>query len=97
MQERILCTTSLVITSRSRTGPWQVSQAAPAVGVHTVAEVDESREPIDADPGNRLLLFGGGGQLLDVRTVGLDRLVTAHAETLRGIPHELAGVGVLVA
>src|SRR6266850_6686124 len=65
--------------------------------MHTVAEIDVRRDLIDADPGNRLLLSGGGGHLLDVRTVYLYRLVTAHAEALRGKPHELAGVGVSVA
>src|SRR5260221_6656923 len=66
-------------------------------GMHAMAEIDVSRDLIDADPRNRLLLSGGGGHLLDVRTVHLYRLVTAHAETLRGKPHELAGVGVSVA
>ena len=65
-------------------------------GVHTMAEVNESREAVDADPGNRLLLFGGGGELLNVRTIGLDGLVTGHAKTLRRIPHQLTRFGVLV-
>src|SRR4051812_25291005 len=65
--------------------------------VHTVAEVDVLRELIDADPRDRLLVSGRGGESLDVWAVGLDRLVTAHAEGFRRKTHELAGVGVLVA
>src|SRR6476619_5267479 len=60
--------------------------------VAAVAEIDVGRELVDADPENRLLRFGGGGQLLDVRTVGLDQPVTAHAEALRGEAHELTRV-----
>src|SRR5262245_7527827 len=66
-------------------------------GVDSVAEVDVGRQLIDADPWDRLLVSGGGSQLLDVRTVCLYRLMAAHAETLRGKPHELAGIGVRVA
>src|SRR5689334_1528972 len=66
-------------------------------GVHTMAEVNESREAVDADPGNRLPLFGGGGELLNLRTIGLDRLVTGHAKFLRRIPHELTRFGVFMA
>ena len=65
--------------------------------VHPVTEVNVSRDPVDADPWYRLLVFGGGSHLLNLRTVGLYGLMTAHAETLRGKPHELAGVGVSVA
>jgi len=65
-------------------------------GVHTMAEVNEGREAVDSDPENRPLLFGGGGELLNVRTIGLDDLVTGHAKTLRRIPHELTRFGVPV-
>jgi hypothetical protein len=65
-------------------------------GVHTMTEVNESREVIDADPRNRLLLFGGCGELLNVRTIGLDGLVAGHTKSLRRIPHELTRFGVLV-
>ena len=64
--------------------------------VHTMAEVNESREPIDADPRKRRLLSGGGSQLSDVRTVGLYRLMAAHAETLGRIPHDLTRIKVFV-
>src|SRR5947209_1287032 len=65
-------------------------------GVNTMTEVNESREAVDADPGSRLLLFRGGGELLNVRTIGLDRLVTGHAKTLCRIPHEFTRFGILV-
>ena len=65
--------------------------------MYTMAEVNERRELIDADPRNRPLLFGGGRQFLDVRAVRLYRLVTAHAETFRWKGHQLARVRILVA
>src|SRR5699024_10161466 len=70
--------------------------ACPGFGVHTMAEVNESREPIDLHPRYRLLLLGGGCEFLNVRAVGLDGLVTRHAKTLRRIRHELTRFGVLV-
>ena len=65
--------------------------------VHSVAEVDECRDPVDADPWNWLFLFGCGSYLLNVRTVSFDGLVAAHAETLRRKPHEFTRVGISVA
>lgn len=64
--------------------------------VHTVAEENVRRDPVDADPRNRLLLSGGGSHLLNVRTVSLYRLVAAHAETLRRKPHKFARFSVSV-
>lgn len=66
------------------------------LGVHTVAEVNEARESIDANPGDRRLLLGGCSKFLDVRTLGLDGLMTGHAKTLRRISHELTRFGVFV-
>ena len=66
------------------------------LSVHTVAEVDKCRDPIDADPWNRLLFLRSGRYLLNVRTVGLYRLVATHAETLRWEPHKLSGISVSV-
>src|SRR5690242_15324981 len=51
-------------------------------GMHAMAEVNEIRDPVNANPRNRLLLSDGFRQLLNVRAVGLYRLVTAHAESL---------------
>src|SRR3954451_6971420 len=66
------------------------------VRVHTMAEVNVSREPVNADPRKRLLLCGRGRQLSDVGTVGFYRLMTAHAETLRRVPHDLTRIRVFV-
>src|ERR1700691_241180 len=65
--------------------------------VHPVTEVNVSRDPVDADPRYRLLVSGGGSHLLNVRAVGLYRLVTAHAETRCRKAHNFAGVGISVA
>ncbi len=52
----------VALANRSVTG----LTCCACLNVHTVAEVHIRRDPIDADPGNRLLLFGGGGHLLNV-------------------------------
>src|SRR5262249_51917274 len=65
------------------------------LSVHTVAEVDESREPVDADPWNWPLLLRGGSYLPNVRAVTLYGLVTVHAETLRRISHKFARIRIL--
>lgn len=67
------------------------------LSVHTVAEVDERRNPVDADPWNWFLLFGARRYLLNTWTVSLYCLVTAHAETLRRKPHKFTGISVSVA
>ena len=65
--------------------------------VHPVAEVNVSRYPVDPDPRYRLLVPGGGSHFLNVRAVGLYRLMTAHAETGCRKAHKLARVGVSMA
>src|SRR5690348_2124534 len=65
--------------------------------VHAVAEVDERRDLVDADPGNRLLLLGRDSYLLNIGTVSPYGLVATHAETLCRKPHEFAGISVSVA
>lgn len=82
----------VALTNRSMAG----LAGCACFAVHTMAEVNEIRKAVDADPGNRLLRFGGGGQLLNVRTIALDGLVTGHAKTLRRIPHQLTRLWVLV-
>ena len=67
------------------------------LGVYTVAEVDECRNPVDADPWNWLLLFGSSSYLLNVWTISLYGLMTAHTETLCRKSHKLTGVSVPVA
>jgi hypothetical protein len=64
--------------------------------MHTVAEVNKIREAVDADPGDRLLLLCSRSELLNVRAIGLDGLVTGHAKTFRRIPHELTRFGIFV-
>jgi len=66
-------------------------------GVHSMTEVDERRETVDAHPGYRRIVFGGGRNLLNVWAIGLYRLMTAHAETRCRKAHKFAGVSVSVA
>jgi hypothetical protein len=65
--------------------------------VHSMTEVDERRETVDAHPGYRCIVSGGGRNLLNVWAIGLYRLMTAHAETRCRKAHEVAGVRILVA
>src|SRR5262249_52443469 len=67
------------------------------LNVHTVAEVDVCRNPVNAEPWNCLLLSCGSRYLLNVRTVGLYGLVTVHAETLSRKPHKVTRISVSVA
>src|SRR5262245_13001562 len=67
------------------------------LSMHTVAEVNISRDLIDADPRNRLLLSGGGSHLQNVGTVGLYGLMTAHAETRCRKSHKFARIRVFMA
>jgi hypothetical protein len=65
--------------------------------VHTVTEVNESRNSVDANPRYRLVVFGRDGHLLNMRTVGFYCLVAAHAEARCRKAHKVAGVGISVA
>jgi hypothetical protein len=64
--------------------------------VHAMAEINERPKAIDRDPGDRRLLFGGGSEFPNVRTIGLDGLVTGHAKTLHRIRHEFTRIRILV-
>src|SRR5262249_48020337 len=88
-----LCGDHIALANRSMTG----LTCCACLNMHTVAEVDECRDPVDADPWNWLLLFCGGSDLLNVRAVSLDGLVTAQAEALGRISHKLARIRVFVA
>ena len=65
-------------------------------GVYTVTEKDVRRDLVDTYPRDRPLLSGGRRQFLNVGAVGLDGLVTAHAEAFRWETHHLARIGVPV-
>lgn len=68
-----------------------------ALHVHLVAEVNILRQLVNANPGNRVLVAGGGRELLDVRAVCLDGAMAGQAEALCGKTHDLARVRILVA
>jgi hypothetical protein len=65
--------------------------------MHPVAEVDELRQPVHSSPRNRLPRFRRARQLLNMRTLRLHRLVTAHAKGLSRKPHRLARIRILMA
>jgi hypothetical protein len=62
--------------------------------VHPMAVTDIRGNPIHPDPGHRLALLRKLRELLNRRTVLLDRAVALHADGRRGDGHGLARVGV---
>ena len=78
---------------------WSVTLVACGAcgGVHPVAEVDECGKLIHPNPGKRRLGGCGCRELLDMRTLTLDGLVTRQAEGLGRKAHRFSRIRIAMA
>ena len=97
MQAPMEMSFSFDIIVRAFTSPWQSEHTAPCVGVRFVAPVNESRELVNADPGDALLVGKELRELLNFFRIRLYSLVAGHAFCLSRKGHDFAGGGAGVA